>query len=188
MRRPILSLEDVEIFRILFSIYGVAADYRFREPLLTRLQKTYCFIAAVLFFYGAEGGVAWTQVDLQYQDRGNRHEGIKPKPVSGYDIELISVRADYDEEAERMPDRLKVKFYLEQPAEVGLTVRELDYKYYYWMDKIQPSRPWRPGFDNVFEWPTKDVIQRLGHLATADLGIIVRLDRRNRAKWSESRP
>ena len=37
------------------------------------------------------------QLDLQYQQRGDRYEGVKPKPVSGYDIELISVLADYQE-------------------------------------------------------------------------------------------
>jgi hypothetical protein len=62
-------------------------------------------ILALLFF------CAWTSyalpdARLQYQDRGNRHEGIRPKPVSGYDIELISVRVDYKEESEQMPDHL----------------------------------------------------------------------------------
>lgn len=40
---------------------------------------------------------ASAQVELQYQNRGNRYEGIKPKPVSGVDIELISARVDYQE-------------------------------------------------------------------------------------------
>jgi hypothetical protein len=129
----------------------------------------------LLFWGGIVSG--WTQVELQYQHRGNRYEGIKPKPVSGYDIELISVLADYRDEVRQMPDRLKVRFYLEQAAEVYLTVRELDYKYYYWMDKVRPPRPWRPGFDNVFEWPTGEVIRRLSDLAIYDLGVVARLDR-----------
>ena len=53
------------------------------------------------------------QINLQYQDRGNRKEGIKPKPVSGFDIELISVLADFKEEVEKIPDQFKLKFYLE---------------------------------------------------------------------------
>jgi hypothetical protein len=101
------------------------------------------------------------EMHLQYRNRGNRFEGVRPKPVSGYNIELISARADYKEEGNRMPERFKVKVYLEQPSQVHVTVRELDCKYYYWMDKVQPAEPWRPGFDNVFDWPTRDVIQQL---------------------------
>ncbi len=38
-----------------------------------------------------------SQVDLQYRSRGDRHEGVPPKPISGYDIELISALVDYRE-------------------------------------------------------------------------------------------
>jgi hypothetical protein len=71
------------------------------------------------------------EMHLQYRKRGNRFEGIRPKPVSGYDIEPISARVDYKEEGTQMPERFKVKVYLAQPSQVHLTVRELDYKYYY---------------------------------------------------------
>jgi hypothetical protein len=47
---------------------------------------------------------------------------VKPKPVAGYDIELISVLVDYREEAKRMPNQLKIRFYLERHSEVYLTV------------------------------------------------------------------
>jgi hypothetical protein len=117
------------------------------------------------------------QPHLQYQHRGNRYEGIKPKPVSGYDIELISARVDYKEEIEQLPDRLRVQFYLQQLSKVYLTVRELDYKYYYWMDRVQPAQLWRPGFENVFEWPTREVIQQLGQITMYDLGVVARLDK-----------
>jgi hypothetical protein len=116
------------------------------------------------------------EMHLQYRSRGNRFEGVRPKPVSGYDIELISARVDYKEEGNRMPERFKVKVYLEQPSQVHVTVRELDYKYYYWMDKVQPAEPWRPGFDNVFDWPTRDVIQQLGEISMYDLGVVARLE------------
>ncbi len=116
------------------------------------------------------------EMHLQYRNRGNRFEGVRPKPVSGYDIELISARADYKEEGNRMPERFKVKVYLEQPSQVHVTVRELAYKYYYWMDKVQPAEPWRPGVDNVFEWPTRDVIQQLGEISMYDLGVVARLE------------
>src|SRR5262249_49273988 len=117
------------------------------------------------------------ETHLQYQNRGNCYEGVKPKPVSGYDIELISARVDYKEEVKYLPDRLKAQFYLEQLSQVHLTVRELDYRYYYWMDRVQPAQPWRPGFDNAFDWPTREVIQQLGQIIMYDLGVVARLDK-----------
>jgi hypothetical protein len=120
---------------------------------------------------------ALAETHLQYQDRGNRHEGIKAKPVAGYDIELISLRVVYMEEIKKMPDQYKIKFYLCQPSKVHITVRELDYRYYYWMDKVQPSSPWRSGFGNVFNWPTQVVIQQLGNISMYDLGVVARLER-----------
>jgi hypothetical protein len=124
----------------------------------------------------------WTPVivgetSLEYQNRGNRYEGVKPKPVSGYDIELISAIVDYKEEVVQLPERLKVQFYLKQPSKVYLTVREFDYTYYYWMDRVQPAQPWRLGFDNAFDWPTREVIQPLGHITMYDLGVVARLDK-----------
>jgi len=116
-------------------------------------------------------------IQLQYQDRGNRREGIRPKPVAGGDIELISARVDYKEEAVQLPDRLRLKFYLDRPAAVHVTVREVDYVHYYWMDHVQPDQPWRLGFGNMFEWPTRDVIRQLEGLRTYDLGVVARLER-----------
>ena len=100
------------------------------------------------------------QVELQYQNRGNWYEGIKPKAVSGYDIELISVLVDYSEDSPTLPDQAKVRFYLPHEKEpVFLTVRELDYKYFYWMDRVRPQDSWDKGYENVFQWPTKTVLQ-----------------------------
>jgi hypothetical protein len=112
----------------------------------------------------------------EYQKRAGRYEGIKPKPVAGYDIELLSARADYTETANSMPDRLKIKFHLDTPSSVFLYVRELDYKYYYWLDKVQPVVPWTVGFNNAFEWPSSDVLRQLIPLRMYDLGVVVRLD------------
>jgi hypothetical protein len=112
---------------------------------------------------------------MQYQDRGNRYEGIKSRPVSGYNIELISARVDYKEKTEQMPKWFKVKFYLKKASKVYLTVRELDYKHYYWMDKVQLSKVWAQGFDNIFEWPTDVVIQQLDEIKMYSLGVVVRL-------------
>ncbi|NIV69489.1 MAG: hypothetical protein GWN41_05035 [Phycisphaerae bacterium] len=132
--------------------------------------------------------VASAQSHLQYQNRGNRYEGIRPKPVSGYDIDLISARVDYKEEVEQMPAQLKVKFYLQDTAAVHLTVREVDYKYYYWMDKVRPSEPWRRGFDNVFVWPTQDVIRQLDEIKMYDLGVVARLQKSRPSKVERVAP
>jgi hypothetical protein len=140
------------------------------------LKKTGLIMSLALLFLFAWTSSIWA-ARHEYQNRGNRYEGVKPKPVSGYDIELISARVDYHEEVNQTPDRFKVRFYLEQPSQAYLTVRELDYKYYYWMDKVQPPGPWQPGFHNEFEWPTQEVIQQLDQVKMYDLGIVVRLEK-----------
>ena len=117
------------------------------------------------------------QVSLQYQKRGDRYEGIKPKPVSGYDIELISALVNYRDTVDFTPARFRIKFYLEKLQSVHLVVRELDYREYYWLDRVQPQVPWRKGFDNLFEWSTTDVIQQLNQLKMYDLGVVARLER-----------
>ncbi len=122
--------------------------------------------------------LVWAQLDLQYQQRGDRYEGVKPKPVSGYDIELISVLVDYQEpvETERFPERLSLRFYLEGDDIVHLIVRELDYRAYYWLDKVRPATPWKSGFQNVFTWPTDPVLNQLvPKLDLYDMGALVRL-------------
>ena len=55
----------------------------------------------------------WADSNLDYQNRGDRFEGIRPKPVSGYDIELISVLVDYQEPATQLPDQLRIAFHLQ---------------------------------------------------------------------------
>lgn len=83
--------------------------------------------------------ILWAGSNLVYQDRGTHYEGVRPKPVSGYDIELISVFADYHEPAERLPDQFQVGFYLPDQTAVHLTIRELDYRLYYWLDWAKRS-------------------------------------------------
>lgn len=124
------------------------------------------------------------QLDLQYQSRsqeqfGSWREGVKPKPVSGLNVELISVLADYQElvPAEIFPNALKLQFYLDDEHTVYLTVRELDYRTYYWLDKVEPARVWKKGFQNVFAWPTDPVLQHLTpKLGLYELGALIRLD------------
>ncbi len=141
--------------------------------------KQYIVALCIGFLYvSAPVTVVWAQLDLQYQQRGDRYEGVKPKPVSGYDIELISVLADYHEPVATagFPKRVTVRFYLEKEDEVHLTVRELDYRAYYWLDKVQPDTRWKPGFQNVFTWPTDPVLNQLSpKLDLYEIGALVRL-------------
>jgi hypothetical protein len=127
----------------------------------------------------AVGNDMLAQEELKYQKRAYRFEGIKPKPVSGFDVELLSARVDHQDDPDRIGDRLYARFYLDQPHSVNLVVRELDYKHYYWLDKVEPKTPWQAGFNNVFEWPTADVIQQLRDLKLYDLGVVARLDKAN---------
>ncbi len=113
---------------------------------------------------------------LQYQNRGNRYEGLKPKPVSGYDIELLSALVDYREPSPAWPPTLRLKFYLPATEPVFVTVRQPRPKTaYYWLDKVVPPAPWRPRVLNEFSWPTKPVLQKLSSVTLDDLGVVVRL-------------
>lgn len=111
----------------------------------------------------------------EYQARGNRSEGIKPKPVSGFDIELISVLADFREAATGLPPSLRLRFFLREAASVHVTVREQRYEHYYWLDHVVPPAPWQPGF-NEFSWPTGDVLRHVDpKFPIENLGAVVRL-------------
>lgn len=143
-------------------------------------SASFGLIVLVLFL----PGILFAQTDLQYQSRsqeqlGNWKEGIKPKPVSGSNVELISVLADYQESiaSGTFPTSVKLRFYLDDAHEVFLTVRELDYRTYYWLDKVHPARSWEKGFQNIFAWPTDPVLQQLTpKLDLYDLGALIRLD------------
>jgi hypothetical protein len=113
-----------------------------------------------------------------YMDRGDRSEGVRGKLVSGDNIELISVRAaPVGGSAGAVPERMRLSFYLPEKGPVHITVRELDYRYYYWMDKVRPPKPWQPGKTNSFRWPTGDVLLWLYDrgLRPDELGAVVRL-------------
>lgn len=113
-----------------------------------------------------------------YMSRGDRSEGILAQPVSGDDIALISARvAPVGGSSGSALERMRLTFYLPDPETVHVTVRELDNRFYYWMDKVRPPESWRPGKINSFLWPTRDVLQWLYDrgLKAEDLGAIVRL-------------
>lgn len=129
------------------------------------------------------------QSDLDYQARGEYHEGIRPKPVSGYDIEVLSVLVDYKEPTEFLPDQLRVRFYLDSKADVYLNVREQDYRLFYWLDKVKLSKEWRAQAYNDFVWPTGNVLRRLDpKLDMYELGVLVRLGQQTSAQVERLAP
>ena len=133
--------------------------------------------AAVILAAAVLSGSALAQSNLDYRNRGNRFEGVRPLPVSGYTIELLSFRATYDEPlpAGSTPPLYRMRFFLEKPAPAYVVVREVENKHSYWLDKVRPPTPWGPGFANAFEWSTRDVIDQLPGLKLYDLGVTVRV-------------
>lgn len=131
----------------------------------------------------------WADATLEYQNRGDRFEGVKPKPVSGYDIELISVLADYQELVTQLPEQLRVGFYLQSQTPVHLTVREQDYRLYYWLDKVKPAKGWQAKSLNEYSWPTSAVLRPLDQkLNPYELGVLIRLGRDTPAENEEIAP
>ncbi len=131
----------------------------------------------------------WADTNLDYQNRGDRFEGVKPKPVSGYDIEVISVLADYQEPATQLPDQLRIGFYLQSQTPVHLTVREQDYRLYYWLDKVKPAKGWQAKSINEFTWPTAAVLRQLDQkLNPYELGVLIRLGRETPAENEDIAP
>jgi len=110
---------------------------------------------------------------LDYQNRGNRWEGIAPHPVAGSDIELLSALVHHRETWQPLPPKCKMKFYLQNTTEVALKVQELRLRRFYKMDRIIPKSSLQQGF-NELQWPTNAVIEPL-HLDIAKLGAVARL-------------
>lgn len=128
---------------------------------------------------------------LEYQDRWGRYaEGVKPEPVSGFDVELVSVLVDYKDPTDRLPDQLRVRFYLPVQEEVDLIVREQDFRFYYWLDKVKaPLQTWHPRSQNDFAWPTSTVLRRLDDkMDMYSLGVLVRLGKTIPASVEEAAP
>ena len=131
----------------------------------------------------------WADATLDYQNRGDRFEGIRPKPVSGYDIELISVLVDYQEPTTQLPGQLRVAFHLQNQPAVHLTVREQDYRLFYWLDKIKPTKPWQANSLNEFTWPTGAVLRQLDQrLNIYELGVLIRLKKETPAADEDVAP
>lgn len=115
---------------------------------------------------------------LLYQDRGDRHEGIRgaPRSAGPGEVRLVSARVDYPEAVGKLPSMLKIRFFLESPPPgVKVTVRELKPEHYYWLDRVRPLKPWAAGSGNAFEWSSDLVLRQLSGLRMGDLGVVVRL-------------
>jgi hypothetical protein len=109
--------------------------------------------------------------------------------VSGYDIEVISVLADYQEPATQLPDQLRIGFYLQSQTPVHLTVREQDYRLYYWLDRVKPAKGWQAKSINEFTWPTATVLRQLDQkLNPYELGVLIRLGRETPAENEDIAP
>ena len=152
------------------------------------MVRTFAQLALSLMFW-LMPQVLWAESNLDYQNRGDRFEGVRPKPVSGYDIEVISVLADYQEPANQLPDQLRVVFYLQNQIPVYLTVREQDYRLYYWLDRVKPAKVWQAKSVNEYSWPTGAVLRQLDQkLNTYELGVLIRLGRDTPAENEDIAP
>lgn len=146
-----------------------------RHPASARRRERIA-LAALLLTAAALPLLAQYDPKLQYQNRGNRHEGLKPKPVSGYDIELLSALVAWRESFSTWLPEMRLKFYLPADGKVAVTVRQLRPKtYYYWLDEVKPPAPWKAQAFNEFPWPTDTVLRNLPQVTPDDLGAVVRL-------------
>lgn len=137
-------------------------------------RKLVCWAAALAL--GSVMFSASADEELRYGPRTDRYEGVRAKKVAGFGVELLSARVAYRDNPEHTGERWHIRFYLKRPEDVHIVVREIDYKEYYWMDKVKPQSPWKIGFDNVFGWPTSDVVIPLG-LRISELGVVARIGR-----------
>lgn len=145
-----------------------------RWPVSARCRRA----SAVALLLAALPVLAQYDPGLQYQDRGNRYEGLKLKPVSSYNIELLSALVAYREPIAAWPKALRLRFYLPDAGPVFITVRQPRPKtLYYWLDKIEPSPPWHSQAFNEFTWPTEPVLRNLTSVTLDDLGAVVRLQK-----------
>ena len=85
--------------------------------------------AVLVIFVFASGNSAFAQVSLDYQKRASRYEGTKPKPVSGFDIELLAAHIAYQDAVTTMGEHYQIRFYLDEAQPVHLLVREVDYRH-----------------------------------------------------------
>jgi hypothetical protein len=154
--------------------FGSSAKAVHNHSALPRAAKAALFGLLILALFS---DFALAQRSLEYGPRGNRWEGVRALPVSGYAIELLSFRVRYEEPVPsgRIPGHYRVRFPLDRDAPAYLVIREIDNKHSYWLDHVNPETAWSPGFNNIFEWPTADVLAYISDVKLYDLGVIVRV-------------
>jgi len=114
--------------------------------------------------------------ELAYQLRKDHWEGIQARPVSGdLGIELLSAMVDYSEPQTSFPATNKILFYLTDPAQIDLTVRELSPKKYYLLNRVKEQEKWQQGF-NHYQWSAETVLKPL-NLKITQLGAVARVNR-----------
>ena len=105
---------------------------------------------------------AQSPTSVTYQNRGRYNEGTRTEPSTGpAGLELIAALVDYEEPSVALPPKFHAQFYLPNHEQIDLTIREMNPVYFYWLDKVKPDSPWRPGALNSFEWATATVIRSL---------------------------
>lgn len=119
--------------------------------------------------------------ELAYQLRKDYWEGVQPRPVSGdLGIELLSAVVDYTEPQTSFPAVNKILFYLADPAQIDLTVRELSPQKFYLLNRVKEKETWQQGF-NPYQWSAETVLKPL-NLKITQLGAVARINR------AENRP
>ena len=112
-----------------------------------------------------------------YQPPAHRWEGIRATPMAGFDIDLLSARVDYLDNPDSLGQQFGVRFFLDKPRSVDIIVRDRDGRRFYLLNRVEPPSRWHPGFSNVFEWPTANVVRKLGDLRLYHLAVVARLDK-----------
>lgn len=150
--------------------------------------KKVIFILCIMFFFVLNWMcLGWARVDTtyktRYNDKGEEYkEGTKDVQLSAdvNTIELIAAMVSYYVHVDQIPEHLGLKFYMERSVNVYLTVQELDYDYYYRLDKVVSpdlsTLSFSPQY-KFFEWPTQNVIKNLKNFDIENLGAVARLGR-----------
>lgn len=142
---------------------------------MTTLMKFVNPLTALIFFLVLAASVVSAQTDpaLQYQDRGDRFEGVKPDLIASGSIALLAAQVDVPKSS-TWPESMRLRFYLPKASKAHVVVRELmPIKERYWLDKIRPTA--RSAAFHEISWPTATVLKKLTRLTLENLGAVVRL-------------
>lgn len=147
------------------------------------MKRQFFWLITIMAFCGSASGES-----LFYQDRGDRSEGIKARPVSGFDIELLAVIPSRRGAQQTFGELETIQFVLPEytrpplnipqfDQDVHVYVRRLQLKSpYYMLDTIVPDSPWEWGSENQYSWPTREVLEPISdQIRPRDLVGFVRL-------------